>query len=257
MVKRFGPRIYTLAADYNFGQLTAAWTKAFAPLVGGEIIEEEFAPLSMSDFTTSISRIQAAKPDWVFTLLVGSNQSNYYPQAHSAGMEFPMASTVNMAQGYEHRRFKAPSLNRMYNCVNYIEEIPTDRNRAFVKRWYDMFPNDPYIGQMAQNTYFSIHWYAQACRLAGTTNQEDVKKAMESGIHIEAPEGTVFMEPSSHHATHYIRLASCDADHNVSFVREWPYIQPWWLQRIGVNLVKHKEYHQYTPDEDPFFSRFS
>ncbi len=257
MVKRFGPRIYTLAADYNFGQLTAAWTKAFAPLVGGEIIEEEFAPLSMSDFTTSISRIQAAKPDWVFTLLVGSNQSNYYPQAHSAGMEFPMASTVNMAQGYEHRRFKAPSLNRMYNCVNYIEEIPTDRNRAFVKRWYDMFPNDPYIGQMAQNTYFSIHWYAQACRLAGTTNQEDVKKAMESGIHIEAPEGTVFMEPSSHHATHYIRLASSDADHNVSFVREWPYIQPWWLQRIGVNLVKHKEYHQYTPDEDPFFSRFS
>ena len=81
--------------------------------------------------------------------------------------------------------------------------------------------------------------------------------AMESGIHIEAPEGTVFMEPSSHHATHYIRLASSDADHNVSFVREWPYIQPWWLQRIGVNLVKHKEYHQYTPDEDPFFSKFS
>ena len=256
MIQNFGPRVYTIAADYNFGQLTAAWTKAFAPLVGGEIIEEEFVPLSVSDFTTSIARIQAAKPDWVFTLLVGTNQSNYYPQASAAGLEYPMASTVNMAQGYEHRRFKPPSLNRMYNCVNYIEEIPTPRNRAFVKRWYEMFPEDPYIGQMAQNTYFSVHLYAKAARLAGTTEQEAVKKALESGLSIEAPEGAVFMEPSTHHCSHYIRLATSDADHQVRFVREWPSIQPWWLQRVGVNLVRHKEYKQYIPDEDPFFSMF-
>lgn len=256
MIKRFGPRVYTIAADYNFGQLTAAWTKAFAPLVGGEIIEEEFVPLSVSDFTTSIARIQQAKPDWVFTLLVGSNQSNYYPQAAAAGLDYPMASTVNMAQGYEHRRFEAPSLNKMFNCVNYIEEVPTARNRAFVKRWYEMFPEDPYIGQMAQNTYFSVHLYALAVRLAGTTDQEAVKLALESGLSIEAPEGAVFMEPSTHHCSHYIRLATADEKHNVSFVREWPSIQPWWLQRVGVNLVRHKEYKQYIPDEDPFFSMF-
>ena len=256
MIRKFGPRVYTIAADYNFGQLTAAWTKAFAPLVGGEIIEEEFVPLSVSDFTTSIARIQAAKPDWVFTLLVGSNQSNYYPQAAAAGLEYPMASTVNMAQGYEHRRFKPPSLNRMYNCVNYIEEIPTVRNRAFVKRWYEMFPDDPYIGQMAQNTYFSVHLYAKAARLAGTTEQEAVKLALESGLSIEAPEGAVFLEPSTHHCSHYIRLATADENHHVSFVREWPSIQPWWLQRVGVNLVRHKEYKQYIPDEDRFFTMF-
>ena len=257
MIQKFGPRVYTIAADYNFGQLTAAWTKAFAPLVGGEIIEEEFVPLSVSDFTTSIARIQAAKPDWIFTLLVGTNQSNYYPQAAAAGLEYPMASTVNMAQGYEHRRFTPPSLNRMHNCVNYIEEIPTVRNRAFVRRWYKMFPDDPYIGQMAQNTYFSIHLYAKAARLAGTTDQETVKKALESGLSIEAPEGAVFLEPSTHHCSHYIRLATADAKHNVSFVREWPSIQPWWLQRVGVNLVRNKEYKQYIPDEDPFFAMFS
>ena len=257
MVQNFGPRIYTIAADYNFGQLTAAWTKATAPLVGGEIIEEEFVPLSVSDFSTSIARVQAAKPDWVFTLLVGSNQSNYYPQAAAAGLEYPMASTVNMAQGYEHRRFAPPSLNRMHNCVNYIEEVPTKRNRDFVKRWYEMFPDDPYIGQMAQNTYFSVHLYANAVRLAGTTEQETVKRALESGMSIEAPEGSVFMEPATHHAGHYIRLAVADANHHVQFLREWPMITPWWLQRMGVNLVGKKEYKQYVPDEDPYFTMFS
>ena len=256
MVEKFGPRCYTIAADYNFGQLTAAWTKAFVPLVGGEIIGEEFIPLSVSEFSQVIARIQQAKPDWVMTLLVGQNHHNYYPQAAAAGLALPMASTVNMAQGYEHKRFAPPSLNQMHNAIQYQLEVPTARNRAFVKRWMDMFPEDEYIGEMAQNTYFTVHMYAQAARLAGTTDQETVKRALELGWAIEAPEGAVFLEPGTHHCAHYIRLAVCDENHDVHFVREWPMIQAWWLQRLGVNLIRHPEYKQYVPDEDPYFSMF-
>ncbi len=256
MVEKFGPRGYTLAADYNFGQLTAAWTKAFAPLVGGQIIAEEFVPLSVSEFSQVIARVQQAKPDWVMTLLVGQNQQNYYPQAAAAGLKFPMASTVNMAQGYEHKRFKPPSLANMHNAIQYQLEVPTARNRAFVKRWMAMFPKDQYIGEMAQNTYFTIHLYAKAARLAGTTDQATLKKALELGWSIEAPEGSVFLEPGTHHCAHYIRLAVCDENHNVKFVRDWPSIQAWWLQRLGVNLIRNPEYKQYTPDEDPYFKMF-
>jgi branched-chain amino acid transport system substrate-binding protein len=256
MVEKFGPRFYTIAADYNFGQLTAAWARAFAPLVGGEIIGEEFVPLSVSEFSQVIQRIQQAKPDWVMTLLVGSNHHNYYPQAAAAGLKFPMASTVNMAQGYEHKRFAPPSMANMHNAIQYQMEVPTGRNRAFVKRWMEMFPNDEYIGEMAQNTYFTIHLYAKAARLAGTTDQETVRKCLELGWNIEAPEGGVFLEPGTHHCAHPIRMAVCDENHNVKFVRDWPMIQAWWLQRLGVNLVRNPEYKQYTPDEDPYFKMF-
>ena len=256
MVGKFGPKIFTIAADYNFGQLTAAWVRAFAPILKAHVIAEEFPPLEVSQFSSVIARVQAAKPDWVMTLLVGQNQSNYYPQAAAAGLHLPMASTVNMAQGYEHKRFKPPSLANMHNAVNYMQEIPTARNQAFVKRFYKMFPNDPYLGQMAQNTYWSIHLYAKAARLVGTTDQEKVRKTLEAGWSIEAPEGSVFLEPATHHATHYIRLAAADAQHNISFLREWPSIEPWWLQRLGVNLVRTPEHKQYTPADDPFFKMF-
>jgi branched-chain amino acid transport system substrate-binding protein len=256
MVEKYGPRGYTIAADYNFGQLTAAWTRAYIPLVGGQIIGEEFIPLSVSEFSQVIARIQQAKPDWVMTLLVGQNHHNYYPQAAAAGLRFPMVSTVNMAQGYEHKRFPPPSLAGMHNAIQYQMEIPSTRNRAFVKRWMAMFPDDQYIGEMAQNTYFTMHLYAKAVRLAGTTDQQRVKKALESGWYIEAPEGAVFLEPGTHHCAHYIRLAVCDENHNVNFVREWPMIPAWWLQRLGVNLIRNPEYKQYVPDEDPYFSMF-
>jgi branched-chain amino acid transport system substrate-binding protein len=256
MVEKFGPRGYTIAADYNFGQLTAAWAKAFIPLVGGQIIGEEFIPLSVSEFSQVIQRIQGAKPDWVMTLLVGSNHHNYYPQAAAAGLKLPMASTVNMAQGYEHKRFPPPSMANMHNAIQYQMEVPTARNRAFVRRWMEMFPQDQYIGEMAQNTYFTIHLYAKAARLAGKTDQATVKKALELGWNIEAPEGSVFLEPGTHHCAHPIRLAVCDENHNVSFVRDWPMIQAWWLQRLGVNLIRNPEYKQYTPAEDPYFTMF-
>jgi branched-chain amino acid transport system substrate-binding protein len=253
MVSKFGPKGYTLASNYNFGQLTAGWAKAYAPLVGGEIIGEEFVPLSVSQFSQIISKVQRAKPDWLMILLTGQNNTNYYPQASSAGLKFPMASTVNMMQGYEHLRFKPPALANMHNAVQYMAEIPTARNRAFVKRFFKMFPKDPYIGGMAQNTYFTIHMYAKAVRLAGTTDQETVRKVLESGWSIEAPEGAVFLEPATHHCVHHMRMARADEKQNISFVRDWPAIEPWWLQRLGVNLVRHPEHKQYVPDEDPFF----
>jgi len=257
MVEKFGPKIFTIAANYNFGQLTASWVRSIAPLLKAQVIGEEFPPLDVSEFSSVIAKVQSAKPDWVMTLLVGQNQSNYYPQAAAAGLHLPMASTINMAQGYEHLRFTPPALANMHNAVNYMQEIPTKRNQDFVKRFYTMFPKDPYLGQMAQNTYFSIHLYAKAVREAGTTDQEKVRRNLESGWTIEAPEGTVFLEPATHHATHFIRLAVADEKQQISFVREWPTIEPWWLQRLGVNLVRHPEHKQYTPQEDPFFKSSS
>ncbi|MEE9589220.1 MAG: ABC transporter substrate-binding protein [Hyphomicrobiaceae bacterium] len=254
-VANFGGRFYIPAADYNFGQLSAMWSRAFAPVIGAEVVGEEFIPLSVSEFSSTISRIQKANPDWLMMYITGQNHSNYYPQANAAGVRYPMGSSINMAQGYEHRRFAAPALAGMHVAVNYMEEIPTKRNQDFVKRWRAMFPNEPYISQQAQNAYIATHLYAIAVRIADTTDQAAVSEALESGIGLEAPEGWVFMDPATHHLSHYIRMARCEEDHTINFVQEWPSIEPWWTRRLGVNLVRNAEYKQYTPAEDPYFAK--
>jgi len=153
MIKNFGPRIYTLAADYNFGQLSAAWTRAMAPLLNAEVIGEEFIPLSVSQFSSSIAKIQEAKPSWLMMYITGQNHSNFYPQANAAGLKFPMGSSINIAQGYEHRRFAPPALNRFHVTASYMEEIPTPRNKLFVKRWRAMFADEPYLAMEGHSAY--------------------------------------------------------------------------------------------------------
>lgn len=255
MVAKFGKRIYTPAADYNFGQLSAMWTRAMAPVLDAEVVGEEFIPLSVSDFTSTISRIQQSKADWLMMYITGQNHSNFYPQANAANSRFPMGSSINMAQGYEHKRFAAPALAGMHVAVNYMEEIPTARNKTFVNRWREMFPKEPYISQQAQNAYVATHLYAAAARLANSVDRGAVLEVLESGIGIEAPEGWVFMDPASHHLSHYIRMARCEEDHSINFVQEWPSIEPWWTRRLGVNLVAKAEFKQYTPQDDPYFKK--
>jgi branched-chain amino acid transport system substrate-binding protein len=257
MVKTYGPKIYILAADYNFGQLSAAWTRAMAPLLEAQVIGQEFIPLSVSQFSSSIARIQRAKPDWLMMYITGQNHSNFYPQANAAGLQIPMGSSINIAQGYEHLRFKPPALNRFHVTASYMEEIPTPRNKKFVERWRKMFPDEPYMAMEGHSAYVATHLYAKAVRLAGTTDKATVIKALESGLGVEAPAGWVFMDPATHHLSNYIRLARCDEKHNITFMTEWPHIEPWWTRRLGVNLVRHPEHKQYIPDEDPLFKLFA
>src|SRR3954453_12562136 len=50
MVERYGKRVYTIAADYNFGPLSAEWGRTILNPLNGEIVGEEFIPLGVSQF---------------------------------------------------------------------------------------------------------------------------------------------------------------------------------------------------------------
>ena len=71
-------------ADYNFGQISAEWTKKLVTDNGGEIVGEELIPLGVSQFGQTIQNIQKAKPDWLMSLLVGNSQSSFYEQGAGA-----------------------------------------------------------------------------------------------------------------------------------------------------------------------------
>src|SRR5580692_13209861 len=63
MMEKYGKRVYTIAADYNFGQISAEWVRNIVKQNGGEMVGEEFIPLGVSQFASTIQNIQKAKPD--------------------------------------------------------------------------------------------------------------------------------------------------------------------------------------------------
>ena len=256
MINTYGPKMYVLAADYGFGQVSALWTHVAAGLFGGEIVGEEFIPLGNSEFAASIANVQKAKPDFMVHYLVGANQSQFYPQAQAVNLGLPAISTVNLQQGYEHRQFSPPSLANMYIPVAYIEEIPTDANAAFIEAWRAKWPDEPYINQPARCAYVAVHIMAEAWRRAGSTDTDATIAALESGITFDAPEGRVLLDPATHHLTMNIRMAHVDETHSVSWVHDFGPVEPWWLRTLGVNLVRQNDGRQYLPWDDARYEKY-
>ena len=252
LMEKYGKKVYTIAADYNFGQISAEWVRNLVKKNGGTMVGEEFIPLSVSQFSQTIQNIQKAKPDVLMTLLVGANQASFYEQQAAANLNVPMGSSVNVGQAYEHKRFKPPALKDMYVTANYIEEIDSPESKDFVTRFHAKFPKEPYINQEAANAYNVVYLYKNAVEKAKSADMKAVRKALEGGdICTTGASGKVCIDPKSHHQSHTIYLVHVKADHSVEIPKVWNDIKPYWLGEAGCDLSKKDDYSQYTPSNPP------
>ena len=247
LVEEYGDRIFTVAADYNFGHLSADWVEVLAAEQGASVVGREFVPLARTEFDGLLDRIEAAEPDLVMSMLVGDNHAEFYRTKAARGNELPVGTSTAMAQAFEHRRYDPPAFTGVHVGVNYMEELPTDRNRAFVDRFYELFPDATYINQEAQNNYVSTHMYADAVEAAGTTDQEAVIEELRSGVTLDAPEGDVSLDGATGHVNHTMRIARADDSHEIEFFEQQQIDETFLSETVGCDLRKVVETRQYTP----------
>jgi urea ABC transporter substrate-binding protein len=252
MVETFGKKVYVVAANYNFGQISAEWNRSILKDVGGTVVGEEFIPLGVSQFAQTIQNIQKAKPDWLLMLNVGAAQDSFFEQATAAKLNLPMGSSVKVMLGYEHKRFAPPALNRMNVTANWFEEIDTAPANDFKQRWRAKFPDEPYINDAGYNAYSAIYMYKMLVETAKSTKLADLRKVIATGkACIDAAEGQVCIDPKSQHTSHQMRLIAVDDKHKVNVLKNYGVIQPYWLGQAGCDLTKKNDKKQYTPSDFP------
>jgi branched-chain amino acid transport system substrate-binding protein len=247
LVSEYGPEIFTIAADYNFGHLSADWVDILAAENDAEVIGREFAPLSQTSFGSLVDKIEAADPDVIMSMLVGDNHAEFFRAKAERGLSIPVGTSTAMAQAFEHERYAPPAFADVHVGVNYMEELTTRENTAFVERFYQKFPDADYINQEAQNNYISIHLYAKAVEAAGTTDQAAVIEQLESGMTFNAPEGTVTLDGATHHVNHNMRIARADKNHHLEFFGEQQRDETFLSETVGCDLREVAETTQYRP----------
>lgn len=252
MVEKFGKNVYIIAADYNFGQLSAVWTHDILEKLGGKVIGEEFIPLGVSQFGQTIQNIQKAKPDWLMMLNVGAAQDSFFEQAAAAKLDIPMGSSIKIMLGFEHKRFTPPALSNMHAVANWFEEVDTPAAEDFKKRWHAKFPDEKYINDMGYNAYVTVYMYKMLVERAKSTEKDALRKVIATGeACIDAPEGRICIDPKSQHTSHHMRLISVDDAHKVHVTKDFGLIEPYWLGEVGCDLAKHDPKEQYDPNNLP------
>ena len=206
-MKQWGKKVYILAADYNYGQITAKWIEHYAKERGGSVAKTDFFALDVSDFGSTIAKIQQEKPSFVISALVGGAHMSFYRQWAASGMnkKIPLASTT-FGVGNEHLALSAAEGDGILIAGNYSQESADPANKDFLARWNKRFGDTKIVHEIAVSQYQGIMLWAECVRKAGSLKREDMLKAIESGVSIVGPGGTVAIDPKTHHAALDIKV---------------------------------------------------
>ena len=218
--------VYILAADYNYGQITAKWIQKYVGDNGGETVSVDFFPLDVSDFGSTIAKIQSTAPDLVIAPLVGGAHLSFFRQWAAAGMKarIPLASTT-LGVGNEHKVLTADEGNGIMVAYNYSQELDTPENAEFKRKWAAAYGDDTAIHEIAVSNYQGVLTWAAAVREAGSLERDSVVAALETGISVRGPGGTVTVDPRTHHAVLDVHLMEIE-NQGMTVIDTLPQRQP-------------------------------
>jgi branched-chain amino acid transport system substrate-binding protein len=206
-LKQWGKTAYILAADYNYGQITAKWLAHYIQKGGGKTLKTDFFPLDVADFGSTIAKIQQEKPLFVVSALVGGAHMSFYRQWAASGMnkKIPLCSTT-FGVGNEHLALSPAEGDGILIAGNYSQESTEPANKEFLAKWAKRFGDTKVVHEIAVSQYQGIMLWAACVKKAGSLDREKMLAAIESGISIQGPGGKITLEPKTHHATLDIKV---------------------------------------------------
>jgi len=247
--QEYGKKFYALAADYNYGHISADWLKVFLKEAGGELVGTEFIPLDVVDFGSVIQRLEKAQPSVVFSLLVGGNHIAFYRQFAAAGLnkKIPTVSPT-FGLGNEQIVLKPEEVEGLVVIYPYFQELDNATNKKWVAAWHQRFgAGYPYITDSANTVWNGWHLWAMAANKAGSVEPAKVIPVLESGLTFDAPEGKIKLDPQSHHVVHTVHLAKVNDKQGFTIFKTVENIEPTDTKKVCDLISDPNQHTQYTP----------
>ncbi len=187
------------------------------------MIASEFFPLDVSEFGTTITKIQEAKPDLLVTMLVGAAHVGFYKLWAASGMlpKVPILS-YTFGLGNEQLLLPASDTDGIVAAYDYFQELDTPQNKSFLERFRKRSGTSAgYLNTLAADTYESAMIWAKAVEAAKSVERTEVIAALESGVAINGPGGVMKIDGRTHHAAHDMYLGRLK-DMKWEIIKTWP-----------------------------------
>jgi urea transport system substrate-binding protein len=243
-----GKKVYTLAADYNYGHISSDWVQFYLKQNGGTLLGVDFIPLDVADFGATLTKLQQKKPDAVMSLLVGGAHISFYRQFAAAGLQSKMKIvSPTFGLGNEQVVLTSNESAGITVAYPYFQELSNDTNKKWVDDWHSRFgASYPYVTDSANAVWTGWHLWAAAANKAGSLDRDKVTAALESGLSFDAPEGTVHLDPKSHHLTHNVNIAQTNSNHGFNIIQTLNAISPDPQGQCDL-IAKPDQHTQFTP----------
>ncbi len=226
MAKQQGKTFFLVGSDYIYPRTCNKIAKPTVARLGGKVVGEEYAPLGHTEFSSIINKIKAAKPDWIYSTVVGGSNVAFYKQLKAAGLDGgkqKLLSTV--VSENEIDGIGKENAVGYYACMGYFQSIKSPENEKFVKAIKAKYGQDRVVGDPMECAYNSVYLWKMAVEKAKSFDVDKVVAA-SSGLEFNAPEGKVTVHKTNHHVSKKVRIGRARTDGQFDIVHESSVIEP-------------------------------
>jgi branched-chain amino acid transport system substrate-binding protein len=240
-IRKFGPKVYIVGPDYNFGTISGIWVNYYAKRYGGQLLGEEYLPLDMTDYTPTIDRIKAANPDFVFALPVGPKQNAFLEQFAAAGLKDKIGIvSTNYGSGNQQRDVSTDAGNEIVSSLEYFHWAKEPGNTELKRLWKERYGLEEPIIAPAVNVWNAVHLWAKAVQMAGSADTEQVIATLEGGLSFDGPNGRVTLRPRSHHLRQNMYIARGNRKQGFDIIEIHKRVDPFFEDEV-CDLINNPE----------------
>ena len=201
LVRNHGRRVFMVGSDYIYPRESNRIMRDLVDSYGGEIVDEVYVPMDASEISLRdlVTRIKDKAPNVVFSTVVGRAAQNFYRLYREGGLDpasLPIAS-LTMAEG-EVNEIGAALCEGHLTAATYFASLQSASNRKFTNDFRRAFGPDRPISMWSAGAYAQVRLFALALARAGTLDTQRLVEAA-LGLSLEAPEGTIQIDPENNH----------------------------------------------------------
>ena len=118
-----------MGSDYIYPRTCNKIAKPAIANAGGKVLGEEYAPLGHTEFSSIINKIKAAKPDCIYSTVVGGSNVAFYKQLRAAGLDGTKQTLLStVVSENEIEGIGKDNAAGYYACMGYFQSIKNPVN---------------------------------------------------------------------------------------------------------------------------------
>ncbi len=224
MIQKFGGSFFLVGANYVFPRESNRIIKELLSQAGGRVLGERYLPLdSTAKQAEAVVRdIVKAKPDVVFSILVGDQILDFYSAFHRTDLRkagVPIASIVTTETEID--RMGHDIALGHYCAASFFDTVESSGSKRFVDNFQQRFGESFRANSSAEAAYNQVMVFADALERCGTISTPALREAV-LGTQFAAPQGDIRVDAENHHTYLWSRIGVVDAAGKIEIVYNSP-----------------------------------
>lgn len=253
MHKRYGPRMFFAGSNYEWPRGSIDAAKRALEQSGGQAIGEEYYPIGVNDrdIERLLDQVAESEADVFVPYFAGADQTHLLTRFSERGLKQRMAVVMGHYDEIMASRLPPEVREGFYSSNTYFMTLDTPENQKYLARLAaqpgvnGIWPKgDGILTNFGEGAYLCVKAFAKAANQAGSLDPEALVKALETVV-VSGPQGTVQMDPATHHARVNTCLSRCQADGSFAIIERFGAIPPVLPERY-----RHLRISKQTGQED-------